>query len=50
MKKVLAFVGALTAIFAVVVGALMLFDRFANKNRIKEGYLDCDVPMADDEE
>lgn len=50
MKKVLSFIGALTAIFAVVVGALVLFDRFANKNRIKEGYLDCDMPTAEDEE
>lgn len=50
MKKVLAFVGALTAIFSVVIGALIIFDRLNNKNRIKEGYLDCDVPMAEDEE
>lgn len=44
MKKILTFVGTLAVVFTVVVGALVLVDRLKNKNRIKDGYLECDVP------
>ena len=50
MKKFLAFIGALAAIFSVVIGALVIFDRFNNKNRIKDGYLDCEIPEEEIEE
>ena len=36
MKGFFKFVGAVVAIFAAVVGLLMIFDRFTQKNRIKE--------------
>lgn len=43
MKKFLKFIGAIVAIFSAVLGALAVFDRFTQKNRIKDGYLECDV-------
>lgn len=43
MKKFLKFIGAIVAIFSAVLGALAVFDRLSNKNRIKDGYLDCEV-------
>lgn len=50
MKKFLAFIGTLAAVFSAVMGALVIFDRFNNKNRIKNGYLECEVPTDDVEE
>ena len=50
MKKFLKFLGALTAIFSAVLGALAVFDRLTQKNRIKNGYLECEVPEAETEE
>lgn len=47
MKKILTFIGVIAVVFGVVVGALIMVDRFKNKNRIKDGYLDCDVPDAE---
>lgn len=44
MKKFFAFFGTIAAIVATIVGALVIFDRFKNKNRIKDGYLKCDMP------
>ena len=48
MKGFFKFVGAVVAIFAAAVGLLMIFDRYTQKNRIKDGYLECEVPDADD--
>ncbi len=48
MKGFFKFVGAVVAIFAAVVGLLMIFDRVTQKNRVKDGYLDCDVPDVED--
>ncbi|MEE1054037.1 MAG: hypothetical protein U0L33_06875 [Acutalibacteraceae bacterium] len=50
MKKFLKFVGAVAAIFSAVLGALAVFDRLTHKNRIKDGYLECEVQNTDTEE
>lgn len=50
MKKFLKFLTALVAIFSTVLGALTVFDRLTQKNRIKDGYLECDVYGEDTEE
>ncbi len=50
MKKFLKFIGTVAAIFSAVLGALAVFDRLTQKNRIKDGYLKCDVPEAEEEE
>ncbi len=50
MKKFFAFFGTIAAIVGTVVGALIIFDRFNNKNRIKDGYLECDVPETEVDE
>lgn len=47
MKKVLKIFGIFAAVFSAVLGALTVFDYFTQKNRIKDGYLECD---ADDGE
>ena len=41
MKGFLKFLGAIASIFAAVLGALAVFDKIANKNSIKDEYLDC---------
>ena len=33
--------------FATVIGALAIFDKVSNKNRISGGYLDCDTDDYD---
>lgn len=43
MKKFLKFLGSIVAIFSAVLGALTVFDRFTQKNRIRNGYLECEV-------
>lgn len=48
MKGFFKFLGALLAMFGAVVGALAVFDKFSNKNRIKGDYLECDVELDDD--
>ncbi|MBQ8740887.1 MAG: hypothetical protein IJY79_04990 [Clostridia bacterium] len=50
MKKFLKFIGTVVAIFSAVLGALAVFDRLTQKNRIKDGYLECDVPEVNTEE
>ncbi len=40
MKKFFKFLGALLTVFSAVVAALAIFDRFSNKNRIKDDYLE----------
>lgn len=47
MKKLLKFIGAVAAIFSAVLGALTVFDRVTQKNRIKNGYLECDIPETE---
>ena len=42
MKVFLKVLGAIVAVFGVVVGALTIFDKISNKNRIKGDYLECD--------
>ncbi|MBP3706484.1 MAG: hypothetical protein J6J13_04475 [Clostridia bacterium] len=42
-------IGLVTAV-AAIVGALMVFDKIVNKNRIKGNYLECDSPEDDFDE
>ncbi|MBQ6847965.1 MAG: hypothetical protein IJO62_03500 [Clostridia bacterium] len=48
MKGFLKFLGSLLAVFGGVIGALAIFDKFSNKNRIKGDYLECDVEDTED--
>lgn len=48
--KLLKFLGGFVAVFSAILGALAVFDRLSNKNRIKKGYLECDVPQEDNGE
>ncbi|MBQ6718210.1 MAG: hypothetical protein IJN22_04870 [Clostridia bacterium] len=50
MKGFLKFLGTVAAVFSAVIGALAVFDKLTQKNRIKDGYLVCEVPDADKEE
>jgi len=43
MKCFLKILAAVVAVFGAVIGALAIFDKIINKNRIKEDYLDCDT-------
>lgn len=43
MKSFLKIIGSLLAVFGAVIGALAVFDKIANKNRIKGDYLECDI-------
>ncbi len=49
MKGFLKFLGSVVAIFSAVIGALAVFDYFTQKNKIKDGYLVCEVPDSDTE-
>ena len=42
MKGFLKFIMSAFAVFAAAVGALVVIDRLANKNRIEGDYLECD--------
>lgn len=42
MKGFLKFMLSMFAVFAAAVGALVICDQLANKNRIKGDYLECD--------
>ena len=42
MKMFFKVMASAFAVFAAVIGALVIIDRFANKNRIEGDYLDCD--------
>ncbi len=48
MKGFFKFLGTVVAIFSAVVSALAVFDKLTHKNRIKDGYLVCEVPDVDD--
>lgn len=43
MKAFFKFLMSLLAVFGAVIGALAIFDKFTNKNRIEGNYLECDV-------
>lgn len=43
MKSFFKVVGILVTVFTVVFAALAVFDHFTNKNRIKNGYLECEL-------
>jgi len=42
LKGFLKVLISLCAIFGAAVGALAIFDKISNKNRIKGDYLECD--------
>lgn len=42
MKTFLKVMASAFAVFASVIGALVLIDRFTNQNRIEGDYLECD--------
>ncbi|MBR4100123.1 MAG: hypothetical protein IKK55_03960 [Clostridia bacterium] len=43
MKSFLKMIVSLLAVFGALVGALAIFDKVQNKNRIKGDYLECDT-------
>ncbi len=48
MKGFFKFIVSLLALFGAAVGALTVFDKIKNKNRIKGDYLECDAPEDQD--
>ena len=50
MKGFLKFILSLLAVFGGVVGALAVFDKLSNKNRIEGDYLECEVQESAEEE
>ena len=42
MKSFGKIIISLLAVFGALVGALVIFDKIKNKNRIKGNYLECD--------
>ena len=50
MKSFFKFLLSILTIFGTVVGALAIFDKFSNKNRIKGDYLECDVTENEEQE
>ncbi len=49
MKGFLKFFVSLLAVFGAIIGALAIFDRFSNKNRIKGDYLECNTDSLEEE-
>lgn len=47
MKGFFKTLGVIAAVFTAVIGALAIFDRIANKNAIKDEYLDCSEDGAE---
>lgn len=43
MTNFVKFLISFLAVLAGVVGALMIFDKLSNKNRLKDDYLECDT-------
>ncbi len=43
MKGFFKFIVSLFALFGALIGALAVFDKIQNKNRIKGNYLECDI-------
>lgn len=50
MKTFFKVMIGLVASVAAIVGALVVFDKIVNKNRIKGDYLECDSPDDDFDE
>ncbi len=50
MKAFFKVLVSILAVFGAAVGALAVFDKFSNKNRIKGDYLECDVDEAEEAE
>ena len=50
MKGFFKFLGSVAAIFIGAVGALSIYDRYKNKNRIKGDYLECDCEQDENDE
>lgn len=51
MKGFLKVFLSILAVIGAIVGALAIFDKFSNKNRIKGDYLECNTDeFAEDEE
>lgn len=48
MKGFFKFFASIMALFAVVIGALAIFDKISNKNRIEGDYLECDSTDYED--
>ena len=48
MKGLIKFLIALLTVFGGVIGALAVFDKFSNKNRIKGDYLECDIDNVEE--
>ena len=46
MKSFLKALVGIFAVFGALVGALAVFDKVSNKNRIKGDYLECDLDDA----
>lgn len=42
MKSFLKVLISILALFGAAIGALAIYDKFSNKNRIKGDYLECD--------
>lgn len=49
MKKFFKAIGIVFAFFGAAVGALAIFDKYQNRNKIKGDYLECNVPLEEDE-
>ena len=49
MKGFFKFLVSILALFGTVIGALAVFDKLSNKNRIKGDYLECEVNEAEEE-
>ncbi len=47
MKKIFKAFIAVMAFLGTAFGALLIFDKIANKNRIKGDYLECEAEDAD---
>ena len=43
MKNFITILLSLIAVVGLLVGALVIFDKIKNKNRIKGDYLDCET-------
>lgn len=50
MKSFFKAVIGIFAMFGAFVGALAIFDKVSNKNRIKGNYLECDIDDATEED
>lgn len=48
MKGFFKFLGTVVAVFSAVIGALAVFDKLTQKNRIKNGYLECEMPETEE--